>query len=1164
MMFSNGFRAVLFTLFLSLAYYPVMAGTLTTWFSEDFSTFTGSGFSAMPAAGQLDSNRWRALGFSDGNGSFGGEHVGGDFARGSSTGAVTTGGTYAFNTGVSTILGVQPGGSDFTPGSFDLRLENNSGETIQAIDISYLIWVFNDQGRANSLNLAFSFDDVTYTPVPELDYVTPEAASPSPVSWFSVDRAVTLTGLGLAAGEFFYLRFLSDDVSGSGSRDELGIGDIQIDIVPPPSLVLDKTGPLTAMENDTLVYDLLVSNLTDEQTLTNVVLTDILPAGVTFVADTSGVTPTVPVAGTYEWVLGDLDAGESIGFEVTVTVNNNVAPIDLVNQAEVSADLNGKPVSDQAEWITGVFELVTIQDIQTVADPETSDASPLLGQTVFTAGILTAAPGEISGPGVAVIQNAQGGPFSGLVVDADFSSLTLARGDEIRVLGEVVESFGLTRLNASSVELVGSPGVPDAEILTTADLAEQSPAVSEQWEGVLIEFRDVEVTAELSFGEWQFDDGSGLARGDDEGSISIEPAVGDEYAFIRGIGWFSFSNYKLQPRNNADIDFVPEVFEISEIQGEGLRSPFAPASGNDPGQVVRTEDNIVTALASNGFFIQMPDERDSSNLPLASRGLFIFTGSEPTVMVGDRVNVNGPVVEFFDFTQIGNPDAIEILSGDNALPAPVIFDALTPSPDPETPSCGINNFECFEGMLVSVADGFITAPNQRFGSDPIAEPNITTNGQRALRGPGVEFPGLGEDCPSCPVWSGAPEVFEIDLDRLGLTNPTVAAGTRFTATGVIGFEFGDYELWPTEYTLIDIPELPIAVPASLPDELTIGSLNALDLFDTVQNGPRPIPACDAGFIAIDRQVPSPAEYDLKLTKLAQTIIQGLLLPDVLAMQEVESVTTLQDLSDRIAVLTDDGVVYSPYLEFGNDRGNINNGFLVNTARVAVDAVTQLGANECLSTDNTPLHDRPPLQLEARFVADGADWSFVVMNNHLRSLGSIDTSARTRLKRHEQAQSIAAKVQALQASDPLLPIVLVGDKNAFQFSDGYVDVVGLISGNANPDENFVNIENDGVPGFNSDNLVSPALISPLDSLPEEQRYSFIFQSVSQVLDHALLSQSANRYLSDFGYMRGNADYWLGFENDEASVARSSDHDGLVVILEPGRDIDTLFNDRFEAK
>lgn len=550
-MFSTYIRTVLLASFVLLLSCSAFAGSPFIWFSEDFSTFAGTGFSATPEPGQLDSNRWRALGFSDGEGSFSGEHITGDFARGSSNGSVALPGTYAFTTGASTILGVQPGGSDFTPGSFDLRLENTTGETIQAVGINYLIWFLNNAPRANSLNFAFSFDDVTYTPVPDLDFVTPELADDPPL-WVSRDRSFFLTGLELAAGEFFYLRFESDDVSGTLTRDEFGIGDIFV-VVFPPSLELDKTGPLTAMNGDTMVYDLLVSNLTD-QILTDVVLTDILPGGVTYVSDTSGVTPTVPVAGTYVWELADLNAGESIGFEVTVTVDNGIAPADLVNQAEATANLGANPVSDQAEWTTGVFPLVLIQDIQFVPDPQASDASPLLGQTVFTDGIITAAPGEISGPGVAVIQNIQGGPFSGLVISADFSGPGLARGDEIRVFGEVTETFGLTGLTATSVELLGSPGVPVPEVLTTAGFAEQSAAVSEQWEGVLIEFEDVVVTAELKLGEWQFDDGSGVARGDDAGSISIVPALNDNYAFLRGIGWYSLGNYKLQPRDNADLD----------------------------------------------------------------------------------------------------------------------------------------------------------------------------------------------------------------------------------------------------------------------------------------------------------------------------------------------------------------------------------------------------------------------------------------------------------------------------------------------------------------------------------------------------------------------------------------------------------------------------------
>ena len=284
--------------------------------------------------------------------------------------------------------------------------------------------------------------------------------------------------------------------------------------------------------------------------------------------------------------------------------------------------------------------------------------------------------------------------------------------------------------------------------------------------------------------------------------------------------------------------------------------------------------------------------------------------------------------------------------------------------------------------------------------------------------------------------------------------------------------------------------------------------------------------------------------------------------DVVALQEVESTVVLDDLSVRIGTLTTGAVVYDVYLTPGNDRGEINNGYLVNPARVAVDGVTQIDAAACLSSDNTPLHDRPSQELQARFIAEGQDWPFVVINNHLRSLGGIDT-ARTRLKRHEQSQSIAARIQALQSGDPTLPVVVTGDLNAFQFSDGYVDVVGLLSGTSVEDANLVNIENSGVPGFDPTNQVDPTLIKPIESLPTGERYSFIFQGNSQALDHALISQSAQPFLVGFSYSRGNADVWENFETDSGNALRSADHDGLIVVLDPAGIPDAVFSDRFEG-
>jgi len=723
-------------------------------------------------------------------------------------------------------------------------------------------------------------------------------------------------------------------------------------------LTLAKTGPASAEPGDTLVYQITVGNTSANEAVSGLVLTDTLPAGTTYLSDNSGVVPTSPSPGVYQWDFATLAADSSTGFELSVSVD---------------AGTNGE---------------ITNQ--------------------------------------------------------------------------------------------ITAEGMLDGEAVNAAD-------------------------------------------------------------------------------QHATAIIAP--LSIHQVQGEGLRSPFAPASGNGDGDFVVLDDNIVTALADNGFFVQMPDERDSSDLPLASRAIFVYTASAPVVSVGERVTLSGNVAEYYDMTQITNPVDLEVLASGEPLPVPVVFDADTPSPDAEAPSCGINNFECFESMLVSVADGYVTAPNQSFGSDPVAEPNITASGARALREPGVEYPGLGAACPQCAVWDGNPEVFEIDFDRLGLANPVVAAGSRFTATGVIGYEFSDYELWPVEFELTEQPELPAPAPAGDDGQLSIASLNALDLFDTVLDGPRPIPACDYGYEALDRVVLSPAEYDLKLDKLAATVIDGLGLPDILAVQEVESAGVLDDLAARIATLTSGAVGYQSYLVFGNDRGNINNGYLVNPQRVAVDAVAQIDADACLSSDGSPLHDRPSLQLDARFIAGGRDWPFVVINNHLRSLGSIDSSARTRLKRHEQAQSVAARIQSLQSDDPALPVVVVGDLNAFQFSDGYVDVVGLLSGTSVPEANFVNIENDGVPGFDPDNQVDPPLLAPIDALPPESRYSFIFRGHSQALDHALVNAAASAYLAGFGYSRGNADSWVGWADDAGNDLRGSDHDGLLLLLEPAPAEDLIFGDRF---
>jgi hypothetical protein len=452
-----------------------------------------------------------------------------------------------------------------------------------------------------------------------------------------------------------------------------------------------------------------------------------------------------------------------------------------------------------------------------------------------------------------------------------------------------------------------------------------------------------------------------------------------------------------------------------------------------------------------------------------------------------------------------------------------------------TPSCNIE-FECYEGMLVTITNGTVTGPNQRFGTDPVAEVHITAADSRTYREPGIEFPGIA----LYPMWDGNPEVFELDPDKLGLANQVIPAGSHFDAAGVLGFEFGGYELWPTTLTVYPAT-LPQPVRARNEAEMTVGALNLLRLFNDVDDGN-------------SEQVVSGTEYTRRLAKFSEYILTVMDAPDVLAVSEVESLSVLQDLADVIA-LDDASVNYTPYLEEGNDVGGIDVGFLVLDTMV-VDNITQLGAAELLSYDLSLLNDRPPLLLEGRQVADGSDFPIAVMAIHSRSLGGIDDASdgeRVRQKRLEQAEFVAREVQALYDANPDINLVVIGDFNAFEFSDSYVDVTGHMKGDFVPDDNLVCESNA------CDDLVEPNLINQVLMIPPEERYSFIFRGSAQVLDHALTSEGLDELVRDFSFARGNADAAVDLINDDTTPLRSSDHDGLVLYLVKDSDGDGVTDD-----
>jgi uncharacterized protein len=601
------------------------------------------------------------------------------------------------------------------------------------------------------------------------------------------------------------------------------------------------------------------------------------------------------------------------------------------------------------------------------------------------------------------------------------------------------------------------------------------------------------------------------------------------------------------PRNSAspfnDCNVVIPTLAIYEIQGSGSTSPFA-------NQIVSTTFNIVTGLKSNGFFIQTPDGAVDGD-PNTSEGIFVFTSGAPTVAIGDGVTVRARVSEFIPsadpssppLTELSNGPLVTIFSSGNSLPSPIALTAADTDP-----AGSIEQLEKYEGMRVHVDSLTVVGPT--LGSTNEANATGTSNGvfygvitgiARPFREPGIEVPDpLPAGSPCCvPRFDANPERLRIDSDgQPGALNIDVTTGALVTnVTGPVDYSFRTYTIVPDAATPPSVSGNIIAVPVPAPgsDEFTVATFNMERFFDTVD---------DPG---ISDVALTATAFNNRLNKASLTIRDVMRTPDVIGVEEMENLTTLQAVANKVNADAiaggDPDPNYQAYLVEGNDIGGIDVGFLVKSARVGVIDVTQEGKDTTYidPTNNQPalLNDRPPLILRATIQPSvGQPFPVTVIVNHLRSLSGVDDpsdGARVRAKRRAQAEFLADLIQARQSADPNEHIISVGDYNAFQFNDGYVDSIGTIKGTPTPEDQVVLASND---------LVDPDLTDLLELEPADQRYSFVFDGNAQELDHILVTPNLLELRNGLHYARVNADFPEVFRSDANRPERLSDHDPSI--------------------
>lgn len=576
---------------------------------------------------------------------------------------------------------------------------------------------------------------------------------------------------------------------------------------------------------------------------------------------------------------------------------------------------------------------------------------------------------------------------------------------------------------------------------------------------------------------------------------------------------------------------VPGTTTIQDVQGSGFVSPVK-------GTVVSKVAGIVTAVrstgSSRGFWIQQPTPDPAR--PAASSGLFVFTSSAG-VAVGDAVLVSGNVSDFYPLstgetvattsnlsgTEI-SPTVVTVVSHGNTLPqavvltptsVPATFAASDPSGnieaiDPVVPSRSAQEFfEALEGMLVRVDDVRVVGPGNEFG-----EVYVTTKPTQQATPRGGTYIASYSEYPSgrllvAPVSGVAPQANVGDVLQGATAGPVdwSAFGGYGIAATTVGARLDNHLTTPR-------------APRQAPDQLAIATYNVENL--------------------------APDDPQSKYDRLADGVVNFLSSPDIITLEEVQDNSGATDdgtvaadvtLNKLTAAITAIGGVSYQWASIdpvddqdgGQPGGNIRVAFLYNPARVtfvarpggtATNAVTvAAGADHTAELSFSPgrvdptneawTTSRKPLAGEFVF----GNKKVIVVANHFNSKGG-DQSADGRyqpptrsseVQRNKQATVLNAFVKQILAVDPSAKVVLAGDFNDYQFS---TPMATLTDGGA-------------------------TLTDLIDTLPANERYTYNFNGVSQVLDHIVVSKSITDVEYDVVHL--NSEY----------ADQVSDHDPQVI-------------------
>lgn len=231
--FSMYTRLALIAAFLFAAFSPMMgsiqqanaAGSISltalgTAYTQDFNSLATSGTDNV-----ISINGWDLT--ESGGGARDNEQYAAD------NGGSNTGDTYSYGSDSDRALGGLQSGT-LIP-TFGASFTNNTGGTIESLTISYRgeHWRRGATGRTDQIDFQYSLNAAslttgTYTDVNELDFVSATGTSTGALDGNTVgeDKSHTITGLSIANGASFWIRWT--DANASGADDGLAVDNFSL------------------------------------------------------------------------------------------------------------------------------------------------------------------------------------------------------------------------------------------------------------------------------------------------------------------------------------------------------------------------------------------------------------------------------------------------------------------------------------------------------------------------------------------------------------------------------------------------------------------------------------------------------------------------------------------------------------------------------------------------------------------------------------------------------------------------------------------------------------------------------------------------------------------------------------------------------------------------